>query len=481
MSKDYFENHNENDGNDIQSNYGASDYPKNNGYGTKKAREFKVEILDDGYNDLYEDNYDYISPESEPDLRAKQLASNISDAGQNFQNSKSSTLDNGGKSRKKEASSQKAVPIAIKGKKGRSGVLKGFAVIAIALIASIVVSTYALSCINDLLGLMKNSTFKTVTLDSGETLESVARKLKEADLITQPQFFIQFAKIRKYEDSFLKGTFELNSKMGYEGILDELQKEKDDKKEVRLTFPEGITVSEIADKLADNEVCTREAFLAALKDFPLDTVSTREIKNTGDRYYKLEGYLFPDTYGFYVGENPKSVIRKFVTAFNKRFNAQMRQKIAATNRSFDEIVIIASMVQAEAGNSNEMGTVASVFYNRLGKPNVYPRMQSDATMTYFNRAISPFAAPSDAKKFQALFDTYNSRDGLPPSPICCPGIDALNAALEAPKTPYYFFVMDKAGGHYYGKTLKEHERNIATAEAVNRQYDREQAKNQTNP
>lgn len=225
---------------------------------------------------------------------------------------------------------------------------------------------------------------------------------------------------------------------------------------VQLTFPEGYTVKQIADKLEKNEVCSSSDFIAAVNSGD-DSVS---ISNPAERPFLLEGYVFPDTYDFYLGEDAKSVLKKFINNYNKKVTPEIKAKAEKLGFSMDEMIILASVIQKECDRDiTECKNVSSVFHNRL-KQSRSCSLGSDATKKYIVNLASYLGGEKsdDYKYFYELYNTNSGhRKGLPAGPICCPSIKAINAAVSPSKSDYYYFLTDAAGKNfYYAKTYKQH-------------------------
>lgn len=225
------------------------------------------------------------------------------------------------------------------------------------------------------------------------------------------------------------------------------------KETVRLTFPEGSTVAEIAKILEDGGVCTAEDFMEMADDANLLAEFGFEVKNPQERTFALEGYLFPDTYDFYVGEGSSLAIGRFLTNSQEKYGALL-DSCAATGYTLDEILIIASIVQEEVGYPAEMSKVSSVLHNRLDSPQ-FPRLQCDATGNYLENHVAGYVTDEEYETFVEIYDTYVCK-GLPAGPITNPGLDAVNAALNPADTPYYFFISDSQNNYHYAETYSEH-------------------------
>jgi UPF0755 protein len=173
--------------------------------------------------------------------------------------------------------------------------------------------------------------------------------------------------------------------------------------------------------------------------------------------------LFPDTYDFYKDEDPEQAIQKLVSNANKKLTADIRNKAAAQKMSVDQLMTLASMIQAEAANKDDMYQISSVFHNRLaskGEGDLL-RLRSDPTTYYPYRTKA--AVPSNIRNtYKSKYDTYTI-EGLPAGPICNPGEKAIDAALNPNSTNYYYFCHNSDKKAYYASTLPVHRRNLKEA------------------
>ena len=229
---------------------------------------------------------------------------------------------------------------------------------------------------------------------------------------------------------------------------------------VRLTFPEGYTALEIAEKLEKSKVCSASDFMKAAQSEELAEKYgfLKNMKDQDKRAFLLEGYIFPDTYEFYKGESAESAISRFLQNTKSKLTDEMSAKAKKLGYSMDEIISLASVIQAEAGDVKEMGKVSSVLHNRIESPD-YGLLQCDVTINYVNDNIldSPYLS-GDKTRFSEYYNTYKKR-GVPVGAICNPGLDAINAALNPEKTDYFYFVTDKDWNYYYASTYEEHLKN----------------------
>ncbi len=227
-----------------------------------------------------------------------------------------------------------------------------------------------------------------------------------------------------------------------------------------VTFPEGMTVVQIAEKLEQSSVCSAADFIALVN-------SEQFIASLGydftqglfekERAFYLEGYIFPDTYEFYVNDKAENVIVKFLNNTADKLTQDYIIRAQEMGYTLDEIITLASIIQEEAYTSESMHLISSVLYNRINSSS-YGKLQCDVTINYVEDYIlnSPYLT-GDVEKFRELYNTYKC-EGIPQGPICCPGIDAIEAALYPEESDYYFFVTDKDWNYYFSETYEQHKR-----------------------
>ena len=337
--------------------------------------------------------------------------------------------------------------------------------VCMVLLVSFTLASYLIQGSNDFFAANRTEGTTEVTIPENVTAKELSQILYEAGAIKKPEFFNLYCSITVGEDEmewFQPGVYQLETNMDYEDLINTLQGGNETKEVVTVTFPEGTTALEAAALLEENEVCSAEDFLTAIDsdDFD-DYYGIDQITNGSSKYYKLEGYLFPDTYDFYKGEEIGSVVGKLLTNFKNRVS-DLEDKIDASDMTLDEVIIMASIIQREAANVNDMGDVSAVLHNRLdfgGEYGIY-RLECDST-TYY-----PYKRAEDVPETGALsygdYDTYQIQ-GLPAGAICNPGLDAIEAALE-PNTEgdaasYLYFCHAADGTAYYATNAEDHEYN----------------------
>ncbi len=258
------------------------------------------------------------------------------------------------------------------------------------------------------------------------------------------------------------GEVDITVGTSYEAVGEALSAGSEREDVARVTFPEGLSLREIADLLEEKGVCPADEFLDYLDTADLSQYDFVAELPDDDRYHRLEGYIFPDTYDFYLGEAPASVATRFLDRFEQIVDQEIRDRAEEMGMTIDEVVTLASVIQAECSYPSEMANVSGVFHNRLNDPANYPKLQSDVTVFYIRDEILPYAGSDTEDFYDQLYNTY-VHNGLPVGPICSPGEDALKAALYPAEHDYYYFITDKDGNFLYAQTLAEHEANIRDA------------------
>lgn len=354
-----------------------------------------------------------------------------------------------------------------------------FFIVVIAL--SMLISIYAVFCMNDVFGITKTTSTVTVSLDkSVDNIDDAIDILADNGLIKCKNFCKLFAKYREknvgpnikngyYSKDFKydAGIYYLNGKMGVEGMLVAFQGNNETAETVSLMFPEGTTVPEIVQKLADNEVCDKSALLSVIQSADFSYSLVNGLKSSEEVPYRLEGYLFPDTYEFYIGETANSVIKKFLANGDTKIKEKYRDRAKELGYSMNDIMIIASIIQCEAGNTEQMKTISAVIHNRLKDQANFPLLGVDSTNDYITNKVAPALTSTSAHTadyYKSYYSTTGSSTvvGLPPSPICNPGIDAIEAALYPADVNYYYFFHDTKGNMYTAKTYSEFKQKAAT-------------------
>lgn len=340
---------------------------------------------------------------------------------------------------------------------------KTWILILICIVASILLSTYTISCMNDVFAIRRDSeTVVTVNIPADARTKDVLKILQKNDLIEHRHFCLLMSKILQFkDDNYLTGVYYVTPSMGFEKMLTTFKQPTTTGETVTLTFPEGFTVDQIIAKLEENKVCSAAVLYQTMQevDFSSEFSFIAEMDNKEMRYRMLEGYMYPDTYEFYVGESPSSVLRKFLNNFNKRWTEEYAAQAKKLNMSVDDVITLASIIQKEAYGAEQSPLVSSVLHNRLNKSGLYPSLQCDSTTEYINEYIQKNTKSAvELARFTDRYSSYKCA-GLPVGSICNPGDDAIKAALYPEKTDYYFFAHDTNKKLYLARNDNERRSN----------------------
>lgn len=322
-----------------------------------------------------------------------------------------------------------------------------------------------------------------MNIEKGTPAVKIAEQLKDAGAVKIPILFRLYSKLNGYDSQFKYGLYTFNTEAGYDALAQMLINEGAKAESIKVTIPEGtgindytknvngekVTVPGIATLLENAGVCTRGDFISALSEVEFKSKLLKNV-NVGKTYYELEGYLFPETYEFFAFESEESAklaVDKMVRETEKRITESMYKRAEELGYSMNEVLTMASIIQLEAGIdakteeakerlSDNMQGVASVFYNRMKSSETGGTLGSSPTLFYgdsFKRDDGRYNTQAD--------NDFSAIKGLPPGPICSPGIDAINAALYPKTSDYYYFVTDSNGNFYFHKTLDEQNKTIS--------------------
>ena len=310
----------------------------------------------------------------------------------------------------------------------------------------------------DLLGLNKEYASTIITIDEDADFGAIVDTLEDEGLIEYKFLFKLYAWFSHAEDKISAGTYELNTEMDYRALVANMGSSSSTRQETDVTIPEGYTIDQIFTLLDERGVSSVDKLrdMAANWNYAFDWLQDIPL---GD-YHRLEGYLFPDTYTFYLGEDPKYIINKMLVNFDSKMDEYMEQfEGEDAQYSLHDIVTIASMIEKET-DSEDYQTIASVLYNRLENPSAETvgYLQVDATLWYINGNRVPTEAD---RSLNSPYNTYMYQ-GLPAGPISNPGLASLYAAMNPDDTNYFYYVLNpETKRHDFSRTLAEHQAKVA--------------------
>lgn len=346
-----------------------------------------------------------------------------------------------------------------------SSVIKAIIYIVFVLTAGVILAYYIITVGNDVFAFKKAEVSAEITLSNYETVKDLSEKLHDEGIIQYPAIFRLYASLRHDSGEFLAGKYTVDTSMNYDTLLASFKHSTSGRTIVTLTVPEGYTVDDIIELFLSKGMGTRDGFVQAINEADFSKYEfVRRLEDGGTktgRKYRLEGYLFPDTYEFYEDWDEERILQTFLDNFERKFTSDYYERIDKLDMTVDEYITLASMIQAEAKYSDDMDKISRVFHNRLNHPSDFPYLESDATLQYVMDVRKPNLSYDDLE-LDSPYNTYKYK-GLPPGAICNPGANAILAALQPTEdedyTGYYYFVSRSNGETLYARTLAEHNKN----------------------
>ena len=293
----------------------------------------------------------------------------------------------------------------------------------------------------------KDGIDQVITIREGMSLKEVAGTLDSKGIITNKYLFMLWTRLLGNSRKIKAGEYLLNSGMTPARIIEILTRG------IIITYtvtvPEGFSIEQIGDILAANGLADKNSFISLAHEPGV-------IQKYGISGPSLEGFLYPDTYQFGKGLPPSLIIDVMVKRFREIIGPYMKQ-IEELGMTVEEVITLASIVEKEAGNTEEMPLIASVFLNRLKKG---MRMESDPTVIYGMNHFTGNLTRKDLLE-STPYNTYVIR-GLPPGPISNPGLASIKAVLYPAETDYLYFVSKNDRTHYFSVSIEEHNRAVWT-------------------
>jgi UPF0755 protein len=287
---------------------------------------------------------------------------------------------------------------------------------------------------------------KVVVIPDGATFQHVASLLERERLIKSSTVFVLFGKSQSADRKIHAGEYELNPGMTPAEILAKLISGQ-----VllhALTFPEGLTIAQIADAASQQGLTDREEFLRLAKDRTF-------IASLGIKAETLEGYLYPDTYKFPRPIKARELLVAMVEQLKQAIGPALLTRMHEMKMTTHEVLTLASVIEKETGSGSERPEISAVFHNRLKK---HIPLQSDPTVIYGLPAFDGNLHKKDLSS-PSPYNTYRVQ-GLPPGPIASPGIQAIRATLYPSDSHSLYFVSRNDGTHQFSATLIEHNKAV---------------------
>jgi len=295
----------------------------------------------------------------------------------------------------------------------------------------------------------------TFVVEPGESAATIAASLEELGLVTDGELFRMFIRYHEIDANLEAGEYVLRPNMTMAEIAETLQHARIE--EVTVTIPEGWRAEQVAQMLAKENIVDGDEFLALVRGGKFD-YSLLQDRPEGS---SLEGFLFPETYRIPAQAEAKDLIERMLSTLEERFTPEMRRLAVERGVTVYEVITLASIVEREAVIAEERPLIAGVFLNRL-EQGMY--LRADPTVQYAKGYDAttgqwwPAVAVEDWEAVDSPYSTY-LYPGLPPGPICSPGLSAIQAVLEPVDTEYLFFLAKGDGSHAFAITYEEHLQN----------------------
>ena len=321
--------------------------------------------------------------------------------------------------------------------------------------------------VNDVCSLNKPYTKVEITVEEGDSRGDVAKKLHDAGLVNSRLVFNIAGTFLHYNRYVEPGTYELNSDMDFRALITNMHDWETDAKEaqglIKVTIPEGYTVREIIDLLAEKGVATKEELEDACANFDFENYSFLSSDTLGS-IDRMEGFLFPTTYTFDKNKTAVYAVDTMLTMFKNQISQQMLQDIKNSPYDLRQIITMASLIERESiGDDTERKNISSVIHNRLENPN----SEKGGRLLQLCSSINYIMVHDGVKSFDTTIDhPYNTyiHEGLTPGPICNPGLSAIKAAIYPADTDYYFFALGTDKKSHFFTDYNEHLRFVNSAE-----------------
>lgn len=285
---------------------------------------------------------------------------------------------------------------------------------------------------------LKISQSEVVNVEEGDSFYSIINSLSNEKKIKSPFIIKIYAKLTGLDLEVVPGSHTLEKGMSVKDIAKTL-KDTNNANAITITIPEGFNIEDIATRVEEKGICTKDEFLSAVKSYPLPSY----VKDNPDKRYNLEGFLFPDTYNFEIGVEPKYIIETMIKRFEEVWN-EITEGLDIKEDDIEKIINVASIIEKEARVDEDRPLIASVIYNRLEQD---MPLQIDATVIYAHG----YYIENVRNRHLAIESKYNTylHKGLPVGPICNPGAPSIKAALNPANTNYLFYLLASDDEHYF--------------------------------
>jgi len=283
--------------------------------------------------------------------------------------------------------------------------------------------------------------WKEIKIPEGLTYSQVINLLKEEGIIKNELTFLVLGRVTMIDKKVRAGYYNLNTSMSPWKVFNRLRKGMII--QYTITIPEGSTLDDIKSKLKGVRLVDDDSWQIVKDKTFLESLNIDAPT--------LEGYLYPDTYNFAKGTDPKDIFRIMLQRLRENFDQSLRERAIKLGMSEKEVLTLASIIEKEAVIDSERPIISAVYHNRLREK---IRLQADPTAVYGVKRVNDRITKSDLKR-NTPYNTYVV-DGLPPGPIASPGMKSIKAALYPADVDHMYFVSKNDGTHHFSRTGEEH-------------------------
>lgn len=346
------------------------------------------------------------------------------------------------------------------------GGIKTVSLLVIALIVGSFLAFIFLRGVIDIFALGKSEHLIEVTLLENYGIEDIAEVLHEEGVIRYPTLFKLWAILKKDTDrNFEAGTYIVSPSMNYDDLIDIFVPSEYARTEITVKIPEGSSVDDVIDIFLSHGIGTREGFAEVINEYAFDTEKywfLNEIpEDAPGRIWRLEGFLYPDTYFYYSDASELTAITKLLDRFRSMFKRDYMNNCQEQGMSLMQALSLASVITEETLNDVDYMPLSSVFNNRLQNEE-FGYLQVDSPLAYFIRnREGAYRELTDAdRELACAYNTYVNR-GIPSYPICSPTISTINAALYPEESDYYYFHLNITEYCSFAATKEEYDAIVA--------------------
>lgn len=289
-------------------------------------------------------------------------------------------------------------------------------------------------------------------IEPGSNLTQIAIILEENKIIKSANSFRIYSRLFADSSKFKAGQYSVDRPIDFKEITELLSKGQNQTKGVKVTIPEGFVITQVATLMESKELGNKSEFLELAKkgDFDYEFL---KLDLEPSIKYKLEGFMYPDTYFFHEDATSEEIIKILLDTFKNKVWEKLKTASNKNGLDYNQLLTLASIVEKEAVKDDERAKIAAVFFNRL---KIDMSLQSCATVQYaLNREKFSTTVTFEETRLESPYNTYKYA-GLPPGPICNPGIKSIEAVLKPDTNKYLFFVAKGDGSHYFSLTYDEH-------------------------